>query len=66
MENYLAVLEKIKGMLEAKQPVRTGEWSASEVDSINEKLKELITTKSVAVADCWLCAGNGRIEGLGT
>lgn len=49
MENYMALLEKIKGMMEAKQPVRTGEWSASEVDNINEKLKELITTKSVCV-----------------
>lgn len=45
MENYMALLEKIKGMMEANQPVRTGEWSAAEVDAINEKLKELITTK---------------------
>ena len=51
MENYMALLEKIKGMMEAKQPVRTGEWSTAEVDNINEKLKELITTKSVG----WSC-----------
>jgi hypothetical protein len=47
MENYMALLVKIKGMMEAKHPVRTGEWSSSEVENINEKLKDLITTKCV-------------------
>ncbi len=41
----MALLEKVKAMLEANQPVRTREWSLGEVDMINEKLKDLITTK---------------------
>ncbi len=41
----MTMLEKIKGMLEAKHPIRTGQWSAAEVEAVNEKLKELITTK---------------------
>lgn len=45
MEAYMALLEKIKAMLEANQPVRTGTWTAAEVESVNERLKELITTK---------------------
>eukprot|EP00624_Nannochloropsis_granulata_P006497 evm.model.NODE_48710_length_3732_cov_28.329849.1 len=45
MEAYFALLEKIKTMLEANHPIRTGTWTAAEVESVNDRLKDLITTK---------------------
>jgi len=45
MEAYYALLEKIKTMLEANHPIRTGTWTAAEVESVNDRLKDLITTK---------------------
>ena len=42
---FIETTERIKEMLEARQPIRTGNWTTPEVELINEKLKELITTK---------------------
>ncbi|KAJ1497643.1 hypothetical protein HMI56_005500 [Coelomomyces lativittatus] len=41
---FTNTIEKLKTMLSADQPIRAGEWTPSEIELINEKIR-LITTK---------------------
>eukprot|EP01104_Vermistella_antarctica_P010872 TRINITY_DN2946_c0_g1_i1.p1 TRINITY_DN2946_c0_g1~~TRINITY_DN2946_c0_g1_i1.p1 ORF type:complete len:414 (+),score=127.35 TRINITY_DN2946_c0_g1_i1:27-1244(+) len=44
---FFAVMEKVTALLEADKPVRDAEWNQVEVDTIREKLPNLITTKPI-------------------
>ncbi|EPZ35678.1 Beta-grasp domain-containing protein [Rozella allomycis CSF55] len=43
---FISTMEKLQTMLEGNIPVRSGEWTTSEIELINEKMS-LITTKPV-------------------
>jgi obg-like ATPase 1 len=45
---FFDVMKKTRELLAADRPVREGEWSGPEVETIREKLPQLITTKPVA------------------
>ena len=48
---FFTVFARAKEMLAAKQPIRDGEWTGPEVETIREKLPQLITTKPSEQSD---------------
>ena len=50
-------MEKTKALLAAGKPVRCGEWDGPQVETIREKLPNLITTKPIVCAYSVLRAG---------
>ena len=44
---FYSVMEKTRALLNANKPVRDGEWTGPEIETIREKLPSLITTKPI-------------------
>ena len=44
---FYTVMERARALLNANQPVRDGPWDGPEVETIREKLPQLITTKPI-------------------
>jgi obg-like ATPase 1 len=44
---FYEVMKRVRELLTANKPVRDGEWTGPEVETIREKLPSLITTKPV-------------------
>lgn len=47
---FYDVMKRTRELLEANKPVRDGDWSGPEVETIREKLPQLITTKPIMYA----------------